>query len=255
MQLPKIELNNSQVKQISILEAVDKICKKNGITYCLAYGTLLGAIRHHGFIPWDNDIDIMMTRKEHYKLIKALKECKDLYIYPISYNSIETAGLSRIALKESSNNTEIHIDAFILDSLKSSPFLGAKLKYGKFLSIAKLSKYEKNFLYNRFSLASMKGLIIRISDLYRIFLNSQNVEKHMYKLIVSKDDDEDTFILLEDVTKPITHDSIFPLKTAIYEGKEYPIPNNADIILKLWYGDYMRIPEEGIRYLNNLNRT
>ncbi len=58
--------------QLEILVYVDKICKENNIKYTIAYGTLLGAIRHKGFIPWDDDIDIMLVRDEYEKLLEVL---------------------------------------------------------------------------------------------------------------------------------------------------------------------------------------
>ena len=52
-----------------LLALFDKICKKHGLTYWLTYGTLLGAVRHKGFIPWDDDMDVAMPREDYYKLI------------------------------------------------------------------------------------------------------------------------------------------------------------------------------------------
>lgn len=59
-------LRKAQLKMVEILEAIDNVCKKNDIEYFLCYGTLLGAVRHNGFIPWDDDCDIVMM-KEHYE--------------------------------------------------------------------------------------------------------------------------------------------------------------------------------------------
>jgi len=66
-------LRNAQLRILEILIEVDKICKKHNIQYWLDYGTLLGAVRHGGFIPWDDDIDISIPRKDYLKLCKILK--------------------------------------------------------------------------------------------------------------------------------------------------------------------------------------
>ena len=57
-----------------ILRIIDNICKKHDLDYILCYGTLLGAVRHKGFIPWDEDLDIIMMRKDYNKLIEVLPD-------------------------------------------------------------------------------------------------------------------------------------------------------------------------------------
>ena len=70
------KLNNKQVKEalLDTLVYFDKICKKYDLKYTLDAGTLLGAVRHHGFIPWDDDIDVAMPYKDYKKLISLSSE-------------------------------------------------------------------------------------------------------------------------------------------------------------------------------------
>ena len=67
-----------EVKQteLGILTDIADFCDKNRIVYFLAYGTLIGAVRHHGFIPWDDDVDIWMPRKDYNKFIETYKSDK-----------------------------------------------------------------------------------------------------------------------------------------------------------------------------------
>ena len=66
------DVSELRLIQMDILSYVDKVCRENGIKYSLAGGTLIGAVRHKGYIPWDDDIDIMLVREEYEKLVDIL---------------------------------------------------------------------------------------------------------------------------------------------------------------------------------------
>ena len=72
-----ISMQEVQKGSLEILKRIDKICAQLKLKYCLAYGTLIGAIRHKGFIPWDDDVDIMMPRKDYDTLVKYFIDHKD----------------------------------------------------------------------------------------------------------------------------------------------------------------------------------
>lgn len=73
---PELTLEEHKQVQLDILKFVDAFCEKEGLRYYLSDGTLLGAIRHHGYIPWDDDIDIQMPRPDLFKLIETFnKKC------------------------------------------------------------------------------------------------------------------------------------------------------------------------------------
>ena len=77
-----ISMKEVQKGSLEILKKIDEICNQLNLKYYLAYGTLIGAIRHKGFIPWDDDVDIMMPRKDYYIMVISdyLKELKHLAI-------------------------------------------------------------------------------------------------------------------------------------------------------------------------------
>ena len=68
----KVTYEEQQEILLNILQKTHEYCEKNGLRYCLAYGTLIGAVRHKGFIPWDNDADIFMPRPDFEWMLKDL---------------------------------------------------------------------------------------------------------------------------------------------------------------------------------------
>ena len=93
MILTEKELKQAQCIMLQILKKIDAFCKENDINYFLSYGTLLGAVRHNGFIPWDDDIDIGMLRNDYDKFCKLFgKEQGDLVLRtpPIPASSISS---------------------------------------------------------------------------------------------------------------------------------------------------------------------
>lgn len=74
-----LSIDEAKQIELEILAFIDSFCKKNNIDYFINYGTLIGAIRHKGFIPWDDDIDISMTRENYERFIQLFKREQSKY--------------------------------------------------------------------------------------------------------------------------------------------------------------------------------
>lgn len=130
----KSVMKNVKSVQLAILTEFDTICKENNIKYSLAYGTALGAIRHKGYIPWDDDIDVMMLRSEYIKLSHIwYEQSKNKYFfqtymsdknYPYPFAKIRDSNTTFIEenVKGLNMNHGIFIDVFTYDSIADNVF-------------------------------------------------------------------------------------------------------------------------------------
>jgi len=84
------DFKSLQRKELDILLYFDKFCKEHGLRYYLAGGTLIGAVRHHGFIPWDDDIDVHMPRPDYVKLIGLWRHFADTKKYSLCFSTLES---------------------------------------------------------------------------------------------------------------------------------------------------------------------
>ena len=98
MERRELTIKETQAISLEILHTISEICEEQHLRYALIYGTLIGAVRHHGYIPWDDDVDIMMPRPDYDKLLTYLK-------YPriSSFASFQSRGMPRISIYDYAN--------------------------------------------------------------------------------------------------------------------------------------------------------
>lgn len=268
-------LDSALVKEIQAvnkysLYKLDEICKKYDIQYWAAYGTLLGAIRHKGFIPWDDDMDVGMMREDYEKLCSVPKEewGDDFEFRTLtSDDEFHDMPFGRVYISKSriqsyrdvyywrswSDNkpwsTKLMLDIFIFDYLPDDEALYQKIHKKLFPLLDRrynmikvkpatndksITAQIKCFLKKAYAIA-MRTIYrkpwVHIDHVYRKTVNSYPKGKRIGTYCTT---DFNTY----------NYDDVFPLQTAQFEEITVPIPKNWEQNLIDMYGDYMEFPPE-----------
>ena len=255
--MKKIEFDELKKLQLEILEKVHNFCAYNHINYTLSSGTLIGAIRHKGYIPWDDDIDIEMTRPNYNKFIKgfngAYKElevlCPELdWGYYAPYANVCD---NRTILIEGDNGHNgrkvgIKIDVFPIDGLPDDE--------NKCRSIfKKVNRYNTFMMYKRYPLSYFrKGNIlkrnIKSCVWYLLHLVPYSFfQKKLHKIATFYDFNKSKNvgpILFMNNKCSINKEVFSKYQETQFEDKKFQIIQDYDIYLKALYGDYMQFPPE-----------
>ena len=235
------DLRRQQLLMLDMLKQIDEFCKKHHIRYWIAAGTLLGAYRHGGFIPWDDDLDIEMLKKDYkkfYNLKDIFEKETGLKIQNFESDPEYIAPFPKIRhLKTELFETNhydiyykfrgIYIDIFIREkSSKLTTFVTHVLQYGAY-NVTKIKNKSvrrgiKNFLY-----VLLHYAIFPFFNFFDKIFNSSQKIRH-----VKGSGFYDFF----------TYEEVFPLKEIRFEDTWFPAPFNCDAYLTHLYGDYMQLP-------------
>ena len=248
-------MNKVQQRQYEILVELDRICKKNNIEYFLDGGTLLGAVRHQGFIPWDDDLDVGMFRKDYNKFVKIInEELNDKYFFQNCENDIYFGymfGKLRIKntkytekiCKKAKASDGIFIDVFPFDNISSNE-KESKRNFMKVASLRIMLLLKNNYIVETNTLIKkMEKIILKVASL---FISKKGIIKKINK-IVNKYNDVDTGYVTNFST-PYFNKSRFNKqwlneRTLLnFENGKYMCPKNYDSYLKYIYNDYMTLP-------------
>lgn len=258
------KLDNTSLKGIQkaifeMLKEVDRICRKNNIKYSLDSGTLIGAIRHNGFVPWDDDGDVVMLRSEYEKFAEACK--KDLNTKRFFLQDFDTDPEYRwgyaklrynntLLLKKGQEHCKWHqgifIDIFIYDGVPDNHFLRIIHSYACYCI--------RKGLYSVVGRKSADNLLIR-SWYALLYLIPRNVWVNLIESI-AKFTGEDNHELACHMTYPCDfYGSKFGMPRVSFndfidkdfEGHMFKIFKNYDAHLRCMYGDYMVLPPEDKR--------
>ncbi|MCI8824627.1 MAG: LicD family protein [Lachnospiraceae bacterium] len=265
MDYEKEVLRKLQLTELEMLKDIDRFCKEYQIEYFIAYGTALGAVRHGGFIPWDDDIDICMKRTEYNKFLKlAKKNMKEKYdILTIQETPGYISTFAKVSKKgtrfveETNTNKKyqqgIFIDVFPYDYAPDDINQRKKIFKKAWLWVRVCMLCE---ISNPIIPQNIKGLKRTIAitgcKAVHLFLKIIRFDKKKayhhyleYATMYNKKGGEIYLSDYEDISPERTtllETDIFPTKTIQFEDYEFPIPNNIDAHLKKVYGDYMTLP-------------
>ncbi len=240
-----------QEKILEIAVYVDKFCEENGIQYCLMGGSALGAVRHGGFIPWDDDLDFFMTPDNYEKFVRLFEEKGDksrFFLEPFGrFDNMVRFGKVRAryttyiedSLTDYQISHNIYLDIFILHSCPDNSwqrkwqYIWAKYYVAKAQSVRDLSRYgfalrtalrilkcfPRLFLV-KYALKQVYRYRNQKSDLYCNYLGKAKYKKGTYKREWFKE------------TKPVP-----------FENVELNVPICVEEFLTERFGDYMKIPD------------
>lgn len=259
------ELSTQEIQENSfeMLVNIDEFCKQKNIQYFLHAGTLLGAVRHHGFIPWDDDVDICMTRMNFHKFLAEFHDNEKYELqfydrlkgYCLPYGKLRDKRTIRIENaigKPYKPERGLDIDIFIIDGYSDNE------------AIRKIHFLIQNLLFYLYEKAGVnperkKGLIRVLFKVYQVFAKPSFLAKVVNRFAglwsAEKTRYAGCMVSLYRHKIELAHaDSFRSCKRGLFEGKLFPLPADADDVLKSIYGpDYMTPPPLNKRVSTHLD--
>lgn len=249
------DLRKLQITELGMLKDIHKLCSENGIKYFLFYGTLLGAVRHGGFIPWDDDIDIIMMHEDYKKFTKVcldklpkkyfLQNCDTDKDFPRVWSKVRIN--DTCCMEKEFRHLNIHygidMDIFELIYISENKYISKIQKLAAY--IYRLLKFEKAHLAIDKELREKKHIII-----FNILPNfiKEWLGKITERIAYSTADKKSKYVL--EISEMLVLDSsLFENKSEIiFEESNFYAPVDHKKILELLYGDYMKLPAQEDRY-------
>lgn len=249
--MKKIDLDEIRKIQLDILIQVDKFCREHKLRYSLGYGTLIGAVRHKGFIPWDDDIDIMMPRPDYERFLKEFEKTPPLShlailnyrnndITPITWTKVTD---SRTIIFAPNRKAAVFIDIFPIDGApedeKVVEYVKETYKRRCYVMRKRRSyKYGKNIL-KRYIKYIGKQILYPKSREWAI----REYEEYVHSYPFDTSPNTGLLFLTINYEMLVMPAGIFKnYRTIEFEGHEFMCISDYDTCLRNLYGDYMKFP-------------
>lgn len=261
------KLRKLQMVEFDLLKTFKRICDKYHLSYFLSAGTLLGAVRHKGFIPWDDDVDVAMPRPDYERfLVVAKKELAAPYYLDVRENSAAPwAKLENTSMRvktEMNYNDQVWyawIDIWPMDAMPSNPlhYFIRKLHICFRQKMYVLSECD-NFVNRWKKRSAGKRLLIEFIHsihLAKLFNSDRQLEKWI-RVLKKYPYEKGKYIgnlMGEYKFKYMkAHEIYEPGKELMFEGEMFRVPEHYDVILTSIYGDYMKLPPEDERGIHKI---
>lgn len=260
------EFTNEDIKSISleILQFVHQFCEKNKLKYSLFYGTLLGAVRHQGFIPWDDDIDVAMPREDYEKFLSNFNEASDQYsvvtcwndsLYVLPFAKVVKKGTIKkeYCCEKYRHDIPFGIDLFPVDYVDNYKKYKSNSKSVKKLIRKRVFAINDSSLFN----SIIKKIVYFFANL--LFAGKGNYYARKLDSFYS-DVKFKNYMLTNDIfvfKRDHFYDGdIFNnLALTKFENYNFYIVNKYDNVLKACYGDYKKLPPEENRITHHNYRA
>ena len=247
--MKRIDFDEIKKIQLDILIQVDKFCRENGIRYSLGYGTLLGAVRHKGFIPWDDDIDIMMPRPDYNRFLREFNG-KNVYLKIQNYRHDDITPITwtkicdiRTIMYASKMQTSVFIDVFPIDGapedVKTEQHIKETYKRKYYVIRKRRSyKYGKNILKRYLKYIGKQILYPKSRERaireYEEYVLSYPFESSPNVGILWLRTSREMLVMPARIFKSYS--------TIEFEGHGFMCISDYDTCLRNMYGDYMKLP-------------